>query len=177
MIGSLSHSLTISILIVESWRSGPTRRRTTRQSRSRIIVMQWRLHRNRPPIRLSPSTPLLFLRGLFSFSSNFCLFTEKTITRKKEVLFCFSYFSLCYVDEKIWRRKEKRNLDFKFFRFYTDLFILLLFLLLLLFAGFKRNWCLSWYVFASISSLSIRADFLKTAYFVWSIFVFHRLMK
>ena len=95
MIGSLSHSLTISILIVESWRSGPTRRRTTRQSRSRIIAMQWRLHRNRPPIRLSPSTPLLFLRGLFSFSSNFCLFTEKTITRKKEVLFCFSYFSLC----------------------------------------------------------------------------------
>ena len=53
---SLSHSLTISILIVESWRSSPIRRWTMRPSHSCIIAMQWRLHRNRPPIRLSPST-------------------------------------------------------------------------------------------------------------------------
>ena len=108
---SLSRSLTISILIVESWRSGPIRRRTTRRSRSRIIAMQRRLHRNRPPIRLSPSTHLLFLRGLFSFSSNFCLFREKTITRKKErSFFLFFFFFLVFGWRENLKKERKKRL-------------------------------------------------------------------
>ena len=108
---SLSHSLTISILIVESWRSSPIWRWTTRPSHSRIIAMQRRLHRNRPPIRLSPSTHLLFLRGLFSFSSNFCLFREKTITRKKErSFFLFFFFFLVFGWRENLKKERKKRL-------------------------------------------------------------------
>ena len=113
---ALSHSLTISILIVESWRSGPIQRWTTRRSHSRIIAMQRRLHRNRPPIRLSPSTHqrsiLFFLKFQFVSREN-----SKKKERKKFLVYTSSisqrsilfFLKFLFVSQENNKKKERKK--------------------------------------------------------------------